>query len=163
MVRFKNRYALVDVRFNDGLTDPTVTERDLVNAVRKTITQAFGLCGSSGFGGSFSVKYYAPSTGTAILRVARSDHQKFIAALSLTTSIKDRACMLRVLHISGSMRNCQRVAIEQSRKQVLFVRRTLADLGQKKAGDIASQKKLLETIQEALGRQLADVASLTEA
>ncbi|KAF0852827.1 nuclear ribonuclease P subunit Pop5 [Andalucia godoyi] len=179
MVRFKNRYILVDLQFSDhpkgreavATTTTTgtgsasgggsVTDRDVLSAIRKTILDCFGIHGSAIFGGSFSIKYYSYSTGTLILRVARADHVRFVAAIAMTTAVKDRLCVFRTMHVAGSIRNAQRRAIEHAREQCISLLKTVCELRDRR--DRADAVRSAQDGIAAFQKEITDVASISEA
>jgi hypothetical protein len=59
-----------------------------------------------------AVKYFHAATLTAVVRVSRDHADMLASALPLTQSLRGRECQLRVLHLSGTIRACQRFLVE---------------------------------------------------
>lgn len=55
------------------------------------------------------VKYWNAITGVFILRIARECTELVWSTLSLTTRVDGHAAVIRVLHVSGSLKKCQQV------------------------------------------------------
>lgn len=75
MVRFKNRYFLVQVEFQgkeiiDGLTTQSVSQ-----AIKETVEELYGSVGSALLS-NLHVKYYSPYTGLAIVRASLAEYKK---------------------------------------------------------------------------------------
>ncbi|KAJ3043210.1 RNA-binding protein pop5 [Rhizophlyctis rosea] len=119
MVRFKNRYILIEVTWDDGRILESLDERAIKKALKESIETNFGDYGDGIVAGSLSVKYFSPFTNVAILRVARDHLQMVWAAITFITSIQKRSCIVRVVHVSGTIRSVQKVAIQRG-KEVLF-------------------------------------------
>ena len=131
MVRFKNRYALFEVRAAPGEeveVRAALRAAQVAKALREVIQTNFGDHGMAcvqpslnGMGRAGStrpvtlsspwsrclvgrppaVKYLSPTTGLCILRVARDHYRIVWLALTLLTELAGHACLVRVLHIGG--------------------------------------------------------------
>ncbi|TNY20092.1 ribonucleases P/MRP protein subunit POP5 [Rhodotorula diobovata] len=130
MVRFKHRYLLVSLVFPDSLltpanphepfTPPQMTESSLISLLRDSLAVNFGDVGAGEVGGTFSIKYFSPSTSTLILRVSREHHRTLWAALTLLRKVGGQECVARVVHVSGTIRKTQHAAMAHDRAAILL-------------------------------------------
>ncbi|KAJ3054113.1 hypothetical protein HK097_002633 [Rhizophlyctis rosea] len=119
MVRFKNRYLLFEITWEDGKILETLTDRIVNSNIKESIETNFGDYGAGIIAGSLSVKYFSPYTSVGILRVARDHFHMVWAAITFITSIQKRPCVVRVVHVAGTIKSVQNVAIKRG-KEVLF-------------------------------------------
>jgi len=110
MVRFKNRYLLCELKWEDGKYDPRIKNKDIYDALREAVATNFGDLGSAEIVSSLGVRYWNPVTSLVVIRVARDHHRKLWAALSLTSHIKARRVRPKVLHSAGTIRTVERKA-----------------------------------------------------
>ncbi len=110
MVRFKNRYLLLEVHWEDGLVDPTLSHQAVLNALRDSISSNFGDFGFACVGKAVEVKYWNKATSLAIVRTTRSHYRMVWAAATFITRIGNRICAICARHIGG-MRSCSRQGI----------------------------------------------------
>jgi RNase P/RNase MRP subunit POP5 len=68
MVRFKNRYQLVQLSFDDGSCDAGVSEKNIVMAIRAAVELMHGDFGSACLQQSLAIKYFNTATGLFIVR-----------------------------------------------------------------------------------------------
>ncbi|GAA5938061.1 RNA-binding protein POP5 [Sporobolomyces koalae] len=147
MVRFKHRYILCTLIFPDSgaldhlprlatateqsdakikLNDvdppnplPAITESAMIHLLRDSLSVNFGDVGAGEVGGTFSIKYLSPSTMTMIIRVSREHYQTLWASLTLLRKIGGKPVIVRVTHVSGTIRKVQHAAIRLDREQIL--------------------------------------------
>jgi len=140
MVRFKNRYLLVHLIFPDDVAPPTnLTERDIISILRESLNVNFGDLLGSGMTGNLVVKYYSPVTSTLIIRCSRDVHRNVWAALTLLRSIKGVPVIVKVFHVSGTIRKTQHAAIAHNREVILAA---FADVGIE--GRVRAEEKIKE-------------------
>ena len=65
------------------------------------------------------VKYYSQSTRLGIFRVAREYKDILQASLTLTTSLSNHPVIIRVIHVSGTIKKVQEAAIKFDRELIL--------------------------------------------
>ncbi|GAA6011141.1 hypothetical protein JCM10207_005511 [Rhodosporidiobolus poonsookiae] len=99
---------------------PTVSESQLITLLRDSLSVNFGDVGAGEVGGTFSIKYFSPSTSTLIVRVAREHRRTLWAALTLLRKVGGVECVARVVHSSGTIRKTQHAAIAHDRAQLLL-------------------------------------------
>lgn len=105
MVRFKNRYLLLEVHWADGMVDENLPHTALANALRDAISLTFGDFGSAAAGRSVDVKYWNSTTSLAIVRCTRSHYRMVWAGASFVTKIGQRHCAICARHVGGTQ-NC---------------------------------------------------------
>lgn len=84
MVRFKNRYVLVELIWKDGRVDDTFSETKLLAVLRDSVAVNFGDYGVGIVSPSLQVKYLNPLTNGAVVRCSRAQLQQ----VSLVPSIR---------------------------------------------------------------------------
>jgi ribonuclease P/MRP protein subunit POP5 len=83
-----------------------------------------------------TVKYFSPATSTGIVRVGREHYRLVWAALTYVREIKGRPCVLRVVHVSGTIKKAELEA----------VRRAKADIGA--AEQLEAEAKMMEELMD---------------
>jgi ribonuclease P/MRP protein subunit POP5 len=111
MVRFKNRYFLLEITLEkeeiiDGLSSYAV-----LDAIKDSIDLLFGEFGVI-VQQSLAIKYYSPYSGMAIVRASREYHKLVWAAITFVKEVKNRRCAVQVVHNSGTIKLLQKYAIE---------------------------------------------------
>ncbi|RKP36567.1 hypothetical protein BJ085DRAFT_12180, partial [Dimargaris cristalligena] len=138
MVRLKDRYILFEVVFEqtynnncsnlsqrviypDDKHPPklVVSTTTIFSKIRDTVIDLFGDVGHSQLLNRVQLKFYSQMTCTGILRVARDQYQQIWAALSFIRSLDGKGCMVRALHLSGTIVKCQRAAIRYNQELLL--------------------------------------------
>ena len=111
MVRTKYRYLLCEVHsstkvWSDGLIST------IVDAIRKN----FGVLGVGVVNEALAIKYTNLNTGQCIIRGPRAYWRVIAGALTYITSIKDLQSLdVRLIHVGGSIRCCQKVIVAHDR------------------------------------------------
>ncbi|KAJ2745319.1 RNA-binding protein pop5 [Coemansia sp. BCRC 34301] len=133
MVRLKNRYICFELQSQaqiDGTDSQertstgqrpheALTARSVHALVREQIKLNFGDSGAGLVLSGLQVKYFSSQTRMGILRVPRDHCQMVSAALALTTQASKRPCAIRVQHVSGTIKKCQRAAIRTDRELIV--------------------------------------------
>ena len=107
MVRFKNRYILVD--YIDMPFDDQPTERTLLRIIKETSQNMMGELFLAKIAYSLQIKYF--SHGRAIIRVPRDHATDLQACLFVIRGMK-------VLQISGVIRGIQKRLFELMRREL---------------------------------------------
>ena len=118
MVRFKNRYLVFQIDFEDGLCDKEVKIPTLVNHIQQSIETHYGDRGAGGMSTSLTIKYFDYVTSIGIVRVSRTWYKALWSCLTLLLFIDKRRCRIRVLHVSGTVRGCQAFIIRHHRQKL---------------------------------------------
>lgn len=97
MVRYKNRYLLCEIAFEHGEIIEGLSPYAILGAVNDELNHVFG--DASALLGSIQVKYYSCFTNLCIIRASRDFHKHVWAAITLMTSIRNRKCAIRMVHV----------------------------------------------------------------
>lgn len=120
-MRFKHRYILCEISFQDSTIDQSINSSLIFSHLRRIVETNFGDYGAGCLQQSLNVKYYNPITGLAIIRCSR-DHLRMIwNAVMMLTTLKNRSCMATCIHVGGTIRSCQKKALVYSRKIMLQI------------------------------------------
>jgi ribonuclease P/MRP protein subunit POP5 len=115
-MRFKNRYLVVQLLFSPpSLTLPSLTSYQLFRDIRQSLLTNFGEFGYGQCHSSLQVKYLNQRTGLAIVRSPRDDSDIVRTALLLLKDVGGEPCTVRVLHVGGTIRSCQKAAVKWTR------------------------------------------------
>ena len=137
MVRFKNRYLLVEVYSLDEESNSfiralgTLTASTAATYIRASIESNFGIHASATTSQSLSIKYCNPTTRLLLIRTARSDLGMIWASLTFLSGLpgaeNEVKCGWKVIRVSGilywfyggecvigTIRSCQKAAIRHS-------------------------------------------------
>lgn len=158
MVRFKNRYLLVEliaIQDTSGgeskqckdkieVSPPDTSSSSIALFLRKAIECNFGAYGSSVNTLALSVKYCNNVTKIAIVRCAREHAPIVCTSMVLSTEWPSRLdsknqkathtsvkCIWRIRHTAGTIRSCQQAAINLSRFKIHEAYRDELDPGKK--------------------------------
>ncbi|KAG2177014.1 hypothetical protein INT43_007668 [Umbelopsis isabellina] len=124
MVRFKNRWVLIEVQGEpvlskaDGEYENThiasLNGGTIHTAVRDAILANYGEYGLGSLLSSFNVKYFSSHTNIGIIRVARDYHQMLLVSLFFMKEINGTPCSITVRHVGGNVKDedAQRAAIQ---------------------------------------------------
>ncbi|KAK9895264.1 hypothetical protein P389DRAFT_90691 [Cystobasidium minutum MCA 4210] len=121
MVRFKNRYLLVEFIFDEDAPNgkPSVTEGLLHSIIRDSLAANFGEVGWGQVGTTLTIKYWSQTTGLAIIRTSRPTLPVVWGAITFIRAIKEVGCCARVIHVGGTIRKTQQAAIRYDRELLL--------------------------------------------
>ena len=119
MVKGKNRYFLIEIHCNSSLSN--LTMQSMRREILSSIEENFGTFGYACVLMSLNVKYLNTHTSTAIIRVNHKHFQMLQQALTLLRLMEGRVCMLRTLHIAGTIKSCQKQLMKYDKKYLLFV------------------------------------------
>lgn len=81
MVRFKNRYLLLELIWKDARIDLSLPEAALLGAFRDSMQSNFGDYGLGTALASLQVKYFNSVTGLCIVRCSREQHRQVVRGL----------------------------------------------------------------------------------
>jgi ribonuclease P/MRP protein subunit POP5 len=125
-MRFKNRYLLCTLAFQDGQVDQSVTTGLLFRTFQILVENQWGDFGAGALMSSLSIKYYNAVTGLLMLRASRDHYRLLWTALHSCYRIKQRPCNITCIHVGGTIRSCQKAALLHSRRLLLEADRTKA-------------------------------------
>ncbi|KAJ4455951.1 putative Rpp14 family protein [Paratrimastix pyriformis] len=128
MVRMKYRYFLVELVWEGQHTDPTLNFHKIKDEIIQSIQQNFGDLGIGLLSDSFKVCSVSPATNKFIIRCARLQYQRCWQAMTLIRKFSEQPCILRVLHVGGTIRTCQSASLDHDRKMLLALKGTFPSL-----------------------------------
>lgn len=121
MVRFKNRYLLCAIE-HDGLDETLLTcvsMRSIITAVRSSVQDNFGDILAGTLANSLSVTSWSPELGVALIRTSRDHFRKVWSSISMISKLKGLPetvnVRLNVVHVGGTIRSCEKVALDYGR------------------------------------------------
>ncbi|KAG0315801.1 hypothetical protein BGZ99_007253 [Dissophora globulifera] len=101
---------------------PSLANKDLMYAIKDSITENFGDYGAGITQRPLTLKYFSPHTNIGILRISREEVHIVWGALTFIRELKGKPCMIKVLHTSGTIRNCQLTTIRYDRDRIMYLR-----------------------------------------
>ncbi|KAJ1831419.1 RNA-binding protein pop5 [Coemansia sp. RSA 2706] len=126
MVRFKNRYVCFEVLFDPALAgsdasgqQPSFTARVIYGVVRDSVKLNFGDSGLGLVLSGMQVRHFGAHSCMGILKVPRDHCKMVLSALALITHVHKHPCAVRVRHVSGTIKKCQRAAIRTDRELII--------------------------------------------
>lgn len=114
MVRFKNRYLLVELSLERNKRPSSSAH--LANIIRESIEYYFGDFGMANTAQSLSIKYYNHVTGIAIVRTGR-DHLKMTK--HAIENCKLYSSNITIVHVGGTIKSTQLAAIRLNEKRLI--------------------------------------------
>ncbi|CAG9466564.1 unnamed protein product [Pedinophyceae sp. YPF-701] len=113
MVRFKNRYFLFELIWQDGTAPSDFDAAALWQTLRDSLAENFGDASLGAALQSLQVKIYDPKVNLAIVRCSRDEHQHLWCAATLLTTAGAlrRRVALRMVRLSGVLRPAQEAAL----------------------------------------------------
>lgn len=119
MVRFKNRYLVCEVLWEDKKYDPSVKNKDFYDAIRESIGSNFGDWGTGLLMNSLSVKYWNPATNIGIVRCLRDEFRLLWSGITFINHIRGRKVRIKVVYTAGTVRSCQKQVVRGIRMWAL--------------------------------------------
>jgi len=110
MVRFKNRYILVEIETPNEESINDISSYDLLIAIRDSISSNYGDLGAAKTA-FFQVKYYNAAVRIAIIRVARDYISMLANSITFVTQVKSKSVKLRQLRCSGTIKKMEIKAV----------------------------------------------------
>lgn len=147
MVRFKNRYLLCAVDAEGGPQAlRALSGLNILHAVRASLQDNFGDVGTGTLGASLAVKYWSSVLGLALVRASRDHFRLVWASLSMITRIEGLpeplTLRFRVIHVGGTIRSCQKSAVEYMRPLILAHPGSKEEIAAFRAQGEAAQRQL---------------------
>jgi ribonuclease P/MRP protein subunit POP5 len=99
-----------------------------------------------------TVKYFNPYTTLGIVRIARDHADMLSQVLALTTTIKGTPCSMHTLHVSGTIRNSQRRAVEHDRRFIMTIKSEQSSRAQSEAVRLAIEEQQTRLLDESAKR-----------
>lgn len=113
MVRFKNRYLVLEIAHADARAlEERGKERAVLDALLDGVRECFGDVGVGMQTRALSVRYVDALTGVCVVRCAREGTRGARAACAATREVRGRRCACAVTHCGGTARSAM-VACER--------------------------------------------------
>ncbi|XP_028400743.1 ribonuclease P/MRP protein subunit POP5-like [Dendronephthya gigantea] len=160
MVRLKSRYLLMEIQFEDGLVDQSLTSGNVYHEIMRSVENTYGHYGFSCVKMTFKVKYVNPFTGVVFVKCSRDYFRMLWHAATFVKEINARQCSINTLHLSGTINSCQRFLIKHNKKQLqkmLAQSKTSAE--KQKISKMLQQLPSAESIVAENRRRQGDLAS----
>nr|XP_033811912.1 ribonuclease P/MRP protein subunit POP5 isoform X1 [Geotrypetes seraphini] len=123
MVRFKSRYLLCEIVVDDPLCRQNINQGLVQSAIKDALIRAHGDFGFACCSVSFAVKYVNAYTGIVFIRCRKAFYQLLWSSLPFITCLESWGqrypCFFNTLHVSGTIRTCQKYLIQYNQKQLL--------------------------------------------
>ncbi|XP_065830911.1 ribonuclease P/MRP protein subunit POP5-like [Oscarella lobularis] len=107
MVRFKCRYVVLELVYEDDKTDLSLTTRDLLNALRDIIQTIHGEFGAAQVR-HLSAKYLNVHSRTAVVKCGIKSYRTLLSAMPFVRHLRRLPCTVRSLRLAGTLRSCQK-------------------------------------------------------
>jgi ribonuclease P/MRP protein subunit POP5 len=120
MVRFKARYLLFRIHFENNVTLEHLTSQQLFPIIKSSLLLHFGTIGL-GLCSSLHLKYFSPFTNIGILRISREEFRKVWASLTFIHTIQNVRCSIQVVHVSGTIKSIQKEIIFLNERALLLL------------------------------------------
>lgn len=117
-MRYKRRYFCVELIQASASLEYKLKSNDLVQELIKLIEKFFGDFGIASIQPSFSLVYFNSDTNLAIFRVARQHRADFHQLLSLVCRVDSTELAFKVIHVSGSIKQCKKYLIRHFYKRI---------------------------------------------
>ena len=118
MVRLKARYVLFEILYPSPGT-AVADGKHVLQALRSSIETNFGELGTGRCQSTLAVRYYNPKTSSGIIRIAREQAPIVQGALTHLRQIKGSSVVVRVTHVSGTMKKCEQRAVAIRRAEIV--------------------------------------------
>ena len=147
MVRFKNRYLLLEVTYNAGRgMDASVTPSAMLAALKTSIIENFGDVTYGLAQAALTVKYVDTRCGLVIVRCGRDESQAVRTAVGVMQEVLGRSARCGTRFVGGTLATTREACLKSTREKL----RALVDAGRLKEDEIdaleEAQKKILDTV-----------------
>ncbi|KAL0220573.1 hypothetical protein RCL1_000427 [Eukaryota sp. TZLM3-RCL] len=115
MVRFKHRYLLCEFFWENGSVNLQADASSLKHDLRSALQHCFGIHGLGLTQSGLNVKFFNNLTNMAIIKAPRDHYRMVWLSLVSLRNLGNMKCSVRVVHIGGSVKLCQKAALEHGR------------------------------------------------
>jgi len=126
MVRFKNRFLLLELQFDPSLTKlqkDSVTSGDVYHAISNVLLEIQGESGLGALKNSLSVKVFNEATKIMLVRTSRENWQLLASCVPFIRKLgagqNGMAASVKTIFIGASIRSCERALISYHRHRLL--------------------------------------------
>jgi RNase P/RNase MRP subunit POP5 len=121
MVRKKNRYLVVKIRYEDDKIDVNLQQEDIKKCIKGMVKELYGDYGLSTFCSGMFVKYNNPYTGVFFLQVARDYHREVRTCVSFVKMLRQRLCVLSCIHVTATLKSAEKYLLDYNTRKMKFV------------------------------------------
>ncbi|KAG5681736.1 hypothetical protein PVAND_011145 [Polypedilum vanderplanki] len=107
MVRFKNRYVLLEIK---SISKATVSSKELADTLRKATKKYYGDYGLASVS-NLNVKLFYDKHKLAIIRVTHGPHKFITSIIPLLKTAGKELATYRILYIGATIRQCKKFII----------------------------------------------------
>lgn len=110
MVKFKSRYILTEIHFDDEKSLKDIDQFKMLNFIKQSVDAFFGDVGLGQILKNFQVKYVNNYTNMIIIRIARENLGMLLSTLSLLNRFEGERVRFHTLGVSGTIKLCEKKA-----------------------------------------------------
>lgn len=110
MVRLKARYVLFEILYPTG-KNQKVEGNQLMQTLRSSLETFFGEMGAGECQTTLALRYFHTNTQAGIIRIGRNQAPLIQGALTFIRTIGGVEVVVRVTHVSGTIKKCKRRAL----------------------------------------------------
>jgi RNase P/RNase MRP subunit POP5 len=107
MVKFKSRYILIELKFENERKIQTLDSGKFMQTVKNKVQFLFGDIGLGKILKNFQVKYVNNITNLVIIRVGRDNLKLMWTTLGLLNEIEGENCRMQVIAVSGTIKKIE--------------------------------------------------------
>ncbi|XP_015602247.1 uncharacterized protein LOC107271132 [Cephus cinctus] len=119
MVRFKNRYIVVEITPGD-MSDKSIVLKSttLHYAILQKVQQFYGDFGAAAFKAGYNAKYCNARTRIALIKVRHGPHRFLLNSLSSITDIGGKLVSVSIVYVGATMKHCFHFIKNYQRKKL---------------------------------------------
>ncbi len=110
MVKFKSRYILTEIHFQNETLLKDIDQYKMLNFIKQSVDTFFGDIGLGQIIKNFQVKYVNNYTNMIIIRIARENLGILLSSLSLLNRYEGERIRFQTLGVCGTIKLCENKA-----------------------------------------------------
>lgn len=114
----KARYVLFEI-LHPAPQGRNVEGKAVLKAIRSTVDSHFGEFGTGQCQAMLALRFYNAQSGLGIIRVGRSQASIVQGALTYIKELGGHPVVIRVMHVSGTIRKCEIRASDIKRQELI--------------------------------------------
>ncbi|CRK97799.1 CLUMA_CG011178, isoform A [Clunio marinus] len=138
MVRFKNRYILLQIKSDKKFK---ISTSELAGDFRRSIQKYYGDFGAASVQ-NLAVKYFNEKHKLVIVRLSHGPHKFLSSILPLSTKAGKELAKFQILYIGATIRQCKKYIVKHQNE---FIRQTIGAFK-----DDSERKEFLDNIYKSL-------------
>jgi len=138
MVRFKNRYILLQIKCDKKLK---VLQSELADQFKKSVKKFYGDFGLASIT-NFGLKYFNERHRLIIIKLSHGPHRFLTSILPLQTNAGKELARFRILYIGATIRQCKKHIVKHQNE---FIRQTVGEFGSE-----AERQEFLSNLSKSL-------------